>query len=149
MDEEEKLKKMIEEYDNTRLNSNYVSPKQKAIIIINRHLGNDLLDNKNTHFSGINEKPKIEVWWIDIPPEKFKNDLHLILKKKEDGFIWLKIRKGTFENPEKTFKVRTDKNVIELKISSSSRNNYLKDIRNFQILYNFRPHIQHEFTENI
>ena len=58
--------------------------KKQAIRVVNETLGSDELSNVNTNFSKINKsKP---VWWFNIPPLKFSNDLHLILEKKEGFF---------------------------------------------------------------
>ena len=93
--------------------------KPEAIQIVNNYIGESLLKNSNTNFSKINDKK--DVWWLNIPPERFANDLHLILLN-EKGFNWIKIPANKFPNLEKTFRIREDKNVVDLEISSSKDN---------------------------
>lgn len=54
--------------------------KKEAVQTINAAIGRNELSNANTSFSKLNKaKP---VWWYDILPEKFSEDLNLILRKE-------------------------------------------------------------------
>jgi hypothetical protein len=100
--------------------------KSEAIITVNNFLGEKTLNSQNTNFSKVNiSKP---VWWFNIPPKRFMNDLHLILLK-EKGFIWIKIPGKRFKNLEKEFRIRQDKNVVDLEISAEPGYYYLRDIK--------------------
>ncbi len=77
--------------------------KKEAINIVNTYLEVLSLTNSNTHSSNINSSK--DVWWLHIPPERFQNNLHLLLFKK-DSFIWLKITENTFRHPEEVFRLR-------------------------------------------
>ena len=58
--------------------------KKVAIEIVNTALGSGAIKS-NTNFSKLNKaKP---VWWFDIPPEKFKDDLHLILRERKRIYL--------------------------------------------------------------
>lgn len=116
--------------------------KSGAIQIVNEYLRKEILNNHNTHFANINKAK--DVWWLNIPPEKFSSDLHLILKK-EASFLWLKIESHTFNEPEAIFKLRTD-NRIDLEISSDENNNYMVDIKSGGTNHNFNPYFEHEFN---
>jgi hypothetical protein len=102
--------------------------KQKAIEIVNKHLQEQSLNEEYTNISQINHTR--DIWWFTIPPERFSNDLHLLLKKT-NGLIWLKISANTFIKPQDIFKLRTnvgktDADKIDLEISSDNGlNNYI------------------------
>ncbi|CAC9949934.1 hypothetical protein [uncultured Gammaproteobacteria bacterium] len=117
--------------------------KQKAIEIVNNHLQEQSLNEENTNISKINDTR--DVWWFTIPPERFSNDLHLLLKKT-NGLIWLKISANTIR-PQDVFRLRADADKIDLEISSDNGlNNYMVDIKSGGIGYNFKQHIEHEFN---
>ncbi len=118
--------------------------KQKAIEIVNNHLQEQSLNEENTNISKINDTR--DVWWFTIPPERFSNDLHLLLKKT-NGLIWLKISANTIR-PQDVFRLRADVDKIDLEISSDNGlNNYMVDIKKSDgIGYNFKQHIEHEFN---
>lgn len=127
--------------------------KFDAIRKVNAHLGEPLLKgsgrNSNTHFSNINKSAK-KVWWFNIPPQKFGNELHLLCAKKS-GLIWLRIKAGAIPNPESVFKLRTDervKGLIDLEIAAEG-NLYLKDVKSGGTGYDFRPHIAYEWDDDL
>ena len=117
--------------------------KVQAVIKVNRYLGNAVLNYKNTHFSTIN-KSKL-VWWLNIPPKKFSNDLHVLLANKEDSefLIWLRIEPNAIANPEKVFRIR-DTGAVDLEISCDG-NRYMYDIKSGGTGYNFRRHIEYQW----
>ncbi len=100
--------------------------KSDAILHVNAHIDNTLLGNQNTCFSSINKSK--DVWWFNIPPKKFSEELHLLLKGKK-SLIWLKIPANSFSDLMQTFRYRTDKNAIDLEISSNKLSRYLQDIK--------------------
>ena len=117
--------------------------KQSAMEKVNGHLGYRLLDGRNTSFANINASKA--VWWINVNPRKFKSDLHLLLVKGgQDGVIWLKIEANTFPTPENVFRMRADKDVIDLEISSGP-SQYMTDVKSGGIGYDFTRHIEHEW----
>ena len=127
--------------------------KSDAIRKVNAHLGESLLvgsgRNSNTHFSNINKSAK-KVWWFNIPPQKFRNELHLLCVKKS-GLIWLRIKAGAIPNPESVFKLRTDervKGLIDLEIAVSG-DLYLKDVKSGGTGYDFRPHVAYEWDDDL
>ena len=76
--------------------------KRSAIQKANAFLGRRLLDGRNTSFANVNiSKP---VWWLNINPDKFRRDLHLLLANDErDYLVWLKIEASTFAVPDRVF----------------------------------------------
>jgi hypothetical protein len=116
--------------------------KKVAIDIVNAALGRKELSKHNTRFSNLNKaKP---IWWFDIPPAKFKDDLHLILAKNK-GFIWIKISKGVIVDLAEVFRIRDDNGFVELKISSEPGVYYLRDIASGASGFNFEQYIKKEF----
>ena len=115
--------------------------RSKAIKLVNSYLQHGVLDGTNTHFTNVNSAK--EVWWFNIPPEKFARELHLLCAKKTE-LIWLTIEKDAVLNPEKTFRLRQDKWVIDLEISCAS-NRYMCDVKSGGSGYDFRSHIRREW----
>ena len=119
--------------------------KLEAIRMVNGHLRGRVLNHGNTSFSNVNTAKS--VWWLNIPPKKFINDLHILLAKKDgSGLIWLKIEANTFADIEEVFKIRNDKNVVDLEIACEG-NRYMRDIKGGRTGYNFRRHIEQERDE--
>lgn len=116
--------------------------KSEAIDIVNNHLGKLELNNSNTNFSKINENK--EVWWLNIPLDRFSFDLHLILLNQK-GFNWIKIPANKIQNLDKVFRIRKDKDVVDLEISSAKEYLYLKDVKSGGSNFNFRAYLQHVF----
>ena len=117
--------------------------KQSAIAMVNGHLGHKLLNQRNTSFANINASK--DVWWIDINPRKFYSDLHILLVKESgSGLIWLRIKGNSISALEKVFKVRQDKGVIDLEISSRPQD-YMRDVKSGGTGYDFTGHIEHEW----
>ena len=120
--------------------------RSDAIRKVNAHLGERLLKgsgrNFNTHFSNINKSAK-QVWWFNIPPQKFGNELHILLAKKQ-GLIWLRIKAGAISHPESVFRVRPDNGLIHWEIAISG-DRYLQDVIGGGTGYDFRPHVAYEW----
>ena len=119
--------------------------KAEAIGKINEYLESKVLSHGNTSFANVNAAKS--VWWLNVHPKKFANDLHLLLAKKDiSGLIWLKIEANTFADIEGVFKIRNDKNVVDLEIACEG-NRYMRDIKAGGTGYNFLRHIEHEWSE--
>ena len=120
--------------------------KQTAIKIVNDHLGYRLLHGQNTNFANVNaSKP---VWWLNIPPLRFNDELHLLLAKENGGgLIWVRIKGNTFPVPEHVFWYRKDKyrDAIDLEISAEPQH-YMTDVKSGGTKYNFTKHIEYEFA---
>ena len=117
--------------------------KRSAMEMVNEHLGNRLLYGRNTSLANISgPAPK---WWMTINPSKFKSDLHLLLAKEGDGgLIWLRIEGNSFPDVRKVFRVRQDKDCIDLEISSRPPK-YMTDVKSGGTEYDFTKHIEHEW----
>ena len=116
--------------------------KASAMERVNAYLGYALLNRGNTAFANVNAaKP---VWWFNIDPRKFRNDLHLLCAGNP-GLIWLKIEANTFSNPQGTFRLRPDKGMIDSEISCSAHR-FLHDVKSGGTGYDFSPHIQRQWS---
>jgi hypothetical protein len=122
--------------------SQYKPSKKAAMDIVNNHIGYDALSKLNTNYATLNLE--LSRWWFDIPPEKFRNELHLILAQ-EDSFKWVKIPPHVARNPLEKFAMREDKGLIDILISAKSGYYYLRDVRSNSTNFNFEPYVQKEF----
>ncbi|QAA80870.1 hypothetical protein EI546_03610 [Aequorivita sp. H23M31] len=116
--------------------------KWQAMEIVNSFLGKIELNNSNTNYSSINTT--VPVWWFDINRTRFLDDLHLILAK-DHGFVWLKIPKGTIEDPSRIFYIRPDNGLVQLKISSVDGSDYLRDVSSGIGDFRFSKYVEMEF----
>jgi uncharacterized protein (DUF433 family) len=117
--------------------------KQSAMEMVNDHLGYRLLNQRNTSLANVNASKA--VWWLNINPDRFGNDLHLLLVKEgQDGLVWLKIEADTFPALGKVFRKRQDNGLIDLEISSGNQQ-YMTDVKSGGTGYNFAKHIEHEW----
>ena len=116
--------------------------KRQAMERVNADLGHALLNRGNTAFSSVNRaKP---VWWFNIEPRKFSDDLHLLCAG-DPGLIWLTIEANTFPNPESTFRFRPDKGMVDLEISCGA-DRYMRDVKSGGSGYDFRRHARREWS---
>lgn len=116
--------------------------KKSCMERINAALGHEILNRNNTHFSNANARK--QVWWFTIDPCKFENDLHLLCANNRE-LIWLKIDANALCDPTRTFQSRSEKDHVDLEISCS-RVRYMHDVRSGGSGYDFRPHIQREWS---
>ena len=81
--------------------------KRSAIATVNEHLGYRLLDGRNTSFANLGVNASKAVWWLNVTPRKFNDDLHLLLVKEgRERLIWLRIEANTFPVPGNVFRKR-------------------------------------------
>ncbi len=118
--------------------------KADAIQIINNQIGNNKLSNANCNYSKINKGK--EVWWCNIGPLRFEEELNLLLASKS-GISWLCIPKNSFKNLSSIFKIRLDKNVVDLEISSDRNFKYLQDVKSGGTGINFKQFLKGTFTD--
>lgn len=111
--------------------------KKELITYINATKGASLTTS-NTSYSKINKSK--EVWWFNINLTKFNEDVHLLLNT-ESKPIWIKLPKGFVDNLEATFKIREDKNAVDLEISANSNFKYLHDVKSGGTGFDFRKFV--------
>lgn len=116
--------------------------KKEIIEYINKTAGADLT-NKNTSYSKINKSK--EVWWFNVKLDRFAEDVHLLLNT-ETKVIWLKLPKGFVAALQRVFKIREDKNAVDLEISSDKNYKYLLDVKSGGTHFNFAPFVKEEIV---
>jgi hypothetical protein len=114
--------------------------KKQLIDHINHRFGANL-NSYNTCFANIN-KTKV-VWWANIPVSKFGNDVHLLLADA-DYFLWISLPKGFVPNLSGTFRIREDKNAVDLEISADQNFRYLADVKSGGTGFDFRRYVKEE-----
>ena len=116
--------------------------KSQAIEMVNDHLRDDVLTSDNTSFASVNRSKS--VWWLNISTRRFKSELHLLLAKNP-GLIWLRIEANAFQCLDSVFRIRLDKDAVDLEISSGGTQ-YMRDTKSGGGGYDFRPHIKYEWS---
>ena len=112
---------------------------KKDIIEFINSLGSTVLNNQNTSYSKINVSK--EVWWFNVPTHKFDGNVNLLLKT-EEKVIWVHLPKGFVNNLESIFRIRPDKNAVDLEISSNKRYRYLQDVKSGGTGFDFTNYVQ-------
>ena len=113
-----------------------------AVERVNAALGSALLNRGNTAFSNVNAAKPAR--WFNIDPRKFRNDLHLLCARNTTP-IWLKIAANAIPNPERMFRFRCDKGMVDLELCCSF-DRYMRDVKSGGNGYDFRPHVQREWS---
>lgn len=107
-----------------------------------QHLNENYKSNlsiANTSFSSINKSK--EVWWFNISVSKFNKDLNLLLNANQHA-LWLHLPEEFVKQLSKSFKIREDKNAVDIEISADKNSEYLKDIKSGGSGFNFAPFIK-------
>jgi hypothetical protein len=99
------------------------------------------LNNNNTSYSKINTSK--EVWWFNVPVDKFNEEVHLLLNTT-GKVIWVHLPKGFVSNLNANFKIRQDKNAVDLEISADKSFKYLKDVKSGGTGFDFRGFLKDE-----
>jgi hypothetical protein len=108
--------------------------KKQLIKYINIQFKGNLTPG-NTSYSSINNSKA--VWWLNIHVSKFVHDVHLLLNAP-DHAIWIKLPKGFVTNLPNTFKIREDKNAVDLEISADRNLKYLIDLKSGGYGFDFK-----------
>lgn len=99
--------------------------KNQIIDYINKNYESGL-DNSNTSYSSINKSKS--VWWFTISLSKFNSGFNLLLEANEN-VLWLYLPKGFVKDISASFKIRLDRNAVDLEISAEKNFKFLKDIK--------------------
>ncbi|MUH37071.1 hypothetical protein D9O36_14560 [Zobellia amurskyensis] len=113
--------------------------KKEIIAHINQNY-NVVLSNRNTSYSKINKSKK--VWWFNVATSKFTAPVNLLLQI-EGGVFWIVLPTGFVKAIDKVFKIRDDKDVVDLEINADSRN-FLCDVKSGGTLFDFSEYIKEE-----
>ena len=100
------------------------------------------LNNSNTSFSNINKRK--QVWWFNIAVQKFDKEVNLLLQGQEK-VIWIQLPVRFVPHLESNFKIRQDKDAVDLEISADRSYLYLKDVKSGGTYFDFKPYVKEEF----
>lgn len=114
--------------------------KQQHIDRINTQFKGEL-NSRNTSYASINKAKN--VWWSNINVSKFEDDVHLLLAET-DHFLWISLPKGFVCNLSDTFRIREDKNAVDLEISADINTRYLVDVKSGGTGFDFRKYLKEE-----
>ena len=114
--------------------------KKEIIDYINTTKGGSLTSG-NTSYSKINKSK--DVWWFNVRTNKFNSNVHLLLKT-EIQVIWITLPKGFVSNLPSTFKVREDKDAVDLEISADTQFKYLQDVKSGGTGFDFSGFVKAE-----
>ena len=119
-----------------------MNTKKEIIDYINATKG-AYLNSSNTSFSKINKSKA--VWWFNVRTDKFNSDVHLLLND-ENKVIWITLPNGFVSNLRSTFKIRDDKDAVDLEISSDKHFRYLHDVKSGGTGFDFEPFVKEEIS---
>jgi len=117
-----------------------MATKKQVIEYINNTNG-IILNSANTSFSNINKSK--EVWWFNIAISRFFGEVNLLLNTT-NKVIWLQLPKGFVKSIVATFKIRQDKNAVDLEISADKSFKYLIDVKSGGTNFNFSKYVKEE-----
>ena len=79
--------------------------KRQAIVLINRSLGEERLNPRNTHWSNVVEYRSEQGWWLNIPFPKFSQDLNIILNSEQmKVFLHIVVPANSVIDPKSEFR---------------------------------------------
>ena len=103
------------------------------------------LHASNTTFAKANKDNGL--WWLNITAEKFNSVVHIILSTPYQAH-WIELQPGFVENISESFRIRPDRNAIDLEISSYDGDTYMCDTKTGGSGFNFTPYIKATVTLN-
>ncbi len=119
-----------------------MSKKSQIIEYIQSHFGDNTVMSTNSSYASINKSK--EVWWLNIPLGKFDEQVNLLLQG-EDKVIWVQLPKNFVPNLASKFKIREDKNAVDLEISADKSYLYLKDVKSGGTNFDFKTYVKERF----
>lgn len=112
--------------------------KSEVIQFINKTYGVSL-SRANTSFSNINVAKR--VWWTNVPLHKFNDTVHLLFKDTNE-IIWIVLPKNFVSSLSDKFKIRKDKNAIDIEVWAEKDERYMIDVKSGGTRFNFKPFIK-------
>jgi hypothetical protein len=110
--------------------------KKEIIEFINATKGASLM-NCNTSYSKVNKSK--EVWWFNVSILKFAEDVNLLLNA-ENYVLWVVLPKDFAKGVP--FKIREDKNAVDLEISADRNFKYLHDVKSGGTGFDFKEFVK-------
>lgn len=112
--------------------------KSEIIQYINKKYG-VCLSRANASFSNINVAKS--VWWTNVPLHKFNDTVHLLFKDTRE-IIWIVLPVGFVKNLPEKFRIRKDKNAVDIEVWAERDERYLIDVKSGGTRFNFKPYIR-------
>ncbi len=116
--------------------------KKDLINFINNEYSANL-NNINTSYSNINAAKN--VWWLNISTNKFINTVNILLCS-DNSVYWISIPPNQMLKLDSNFKIRLDKDVVDLEISADKNFKFLIDIKSGGTEFNFKNYIVQTIT---
>lgn len=117
--------------------------KSNIIAYINKTYRADL-SNSNTSFSSINVAKR--VWWTNIPLKKFSEPVHLLFNDT-DEVIWIVLPKNFVSSLPDNFKIRPDRNSVDIEVWAETDERYMKDVKSGGTGFDFKPFIRERIAK--
>ena len=114
--------------------------KKDAIAYINKTFGADL-NNTNTSFASVSITKYKTVWWTTVPVHKFNEPFHLLFNDT-DEVIWIELPKNFVLNLSDAFRIREDKNAVDIEVWAKNDEQYMKDVKSGGTGFDFKPFIK-------
>ncbi|SFN53714.1 hypothetical protein [Salegentibacter flavus] len=119
-----------------------MSEKSQIIEYLKNTFAAGSVNSSNTSYSNINKSK--QVWWFNVSVHKFDAPVNLLFKEDEE-IIWVQLPKDFVPNLESKFKVRQDKDAVDLEISADRSYLYLKDVKSGGTYFDFKPYVKERF----
>ncbi|MDX8376438.1 MAG: hypothetical protein R8L53_00245, partial [Mariprofundales bacterium] len=93
--------------------------KKQAIALLNKKQSQSMLTNLNTHWANLSVYAGKDGWWLNVPFNKFSDNLYFILNNKQLGkMLFISIPKNSIANPRSIF--RDKENTADIFIAAIS-----------------------------
>ncbi|MBL7906158.1 MAG: hypothetical protein JNL22_14130 [Bacteroidales bacterium] len=112
--------------------------KSEIIQYINKTYG-VRLSSANASFSNINVAKS--VWWTNVPLHKFSDTVHLLFKGAGE-IIWIVLPVGFVKNLPEKFRIRKDRNSIDIEVWAEKDERYMIDVKSGGTRFNFKSYIR-------
>lgn len=119
--------------------------KGEIIAYINKTYHADL-NNTNTSFASVSESKYKTVWWTTVPVHKFNEPVHLLFNDT-DEVIWIELPKNFVLNLSDVFRIREDKNAVDIEVWAKDDEQYMKDVKSGGTGFDFKPYIKERITK--
>lgn len=117
--------------------------KSNIIAYINKTYGADL-SNSNTSFSSINVAKR--VWWTNVPLKKFSEQVNLLFNDTKE-VIWIVLPKNFVSSLPDNFRIREDKNAVDIEVWAGNDEQYMKDVKSGGTGFDFKPFIRERIAK--
>lgn len=119
-----------------------INNKNEAILVANQLLGKEYFKSSLLSYSKINKSKA--VWWFNIRTERFSDNVDIFLNTGTI-IIWLHLPVNFVGSVSEKFKIRQDKDAVDIEISADKSYMYMRDVKSGGTGFNFTPFVKREF----